>query len=227
MLENRKALQNDRAFFYFYCINPSSNALIFIRYKMSEIFEKPHLSEAEKHPDFQVIVWSSRRNIALSFRHALYSRFLLSFDWGVSQYSAMWKNINVPHTYEEWKVKTLFSVNPKFSLKGIPSFALLWLGQTEPPVRFELITGLRRRSKAITLSIPRAYSLAAFKYPQRAQWSLFIKFGNHSWSTFPETHIQLSNSSLSQFFTAFVRRWGGEKLPPKSLGLLCSWTLIS
>ena len=36
-----------------------------------------------------VIVLSSRRNIALSFRHALYSLFLPSFDWGVSQYFAM------------------------------------------------------------------------------------------------------------------------------------------
>jgi transposase len=33
--------------------------------------------------------WSSRRGIALSRRHALYSLFLLSFDSGVSHYSAM------------------------------------------------------------------------------------------------------------------------------------------
>ena len=33
--------------------------------------------------------WSSRRSIALSGRHALYSLLLLSFDSGVSQYSAM------------------------------------------------------------------------------------------------------------------------------------------
>ena len=48
--------------------------------KTSEFFEKSPHSRAGKHPDFQVTSWSSRRNIALSFRHALYSRFLLSFD---------------------------------------------------------------------------------------------------------------------------------------------------
>jgi hypothetical protein len=41
-------------FFCVYCINPSSNALIFIRYKMPEFFEKSTLSGAGKHPDFQV-----------------------------------------------------------------------------------------------------------------------------------------------------------------------------
>jgi len=40
--------------------------------KMPEFFEKSPLSWAEKHPDFQVTSWSSRRNIALSFRHALW-----------------------------------------------------------------------------------------------------------------------------------------------------------
>jgi len=54
MLENRKALQNGRAFFYVYCINPSSNTLIFIRYKMPEFFEKSPLSGSEKYPNFQV-----------------------------------------------------------------------------------------------------------------------------------------------------------------------------
>ncbi|UCE50524.1 MAG: hypothetical protein JSW47_10245, partial [Phycisphaerales bacterium] len=32
----------------------------------------------------------------------------------------------IPYAYEERKVKTYFPVNPNFSLKGIPSFALLW-----------------------------------------------------------------------------------------------------
>jgi hypothetical protein len=47
---------------------------------MPEFFEKSPLSKAKKHPDFQVTLWSSRRNIALSFRHALYSQDLFSFD---------------------------------------------------------------------------------------------------------------------------------------------------
>ena len=42
-------------------------------------------------------VLSSRRTIALPRRHALYSLFLLSFDSGVSHYSAMGKSINAPH----------------------------------------------------------------------------------------------------------------------------------
>ena len=44
---------------------------------------------AYKTPNFLDSAWSSRRNIALSFRHALCSPFLLSFDWGVSQYSSI------------------------------------------------------------------------------------------------------------------------------------------
>jgi len=45
--------------------------------KISEFFEKSLLSGAKKHFDFQVTSWSSRRK-ALSFRHALCSRFLFS-----------------------------------------------------------------------------------------------------------------------------------------------------
>ena len=40
---------------------------------------------------------SSRCAIVLVLRHSLYSLFLSSFDWRVSQYSAMQKKINVPH----------------------------------------------------------------------------------------------------------------------------------
>ncbi len=48
----------------------SQNTIIFLSCKMPEFFEKSPLSEAEKHPDFQVTLWSSRRK-ALSFRHTL------------------------------------------------------------------------------------------------------------------------------------------------------------
>ncbi len=48
--------------------------------KTPEFFEKSPLSGAGKHSDFQVTSWSSRCNIVLSFRHALCSLFLFSFD---------------------------------------------------------------------------------------------------------------------------------------------------
>ena len=40
---------------------------------------------------------SSRHNIDLPRRHNLYSLLLPSFNWGVSQYSAIQKDINAPH----------------------------------------------------------------------------------------------------------------------------------
>ena len=42
----------------------------------------------EECPYSSTYSWSSRRK-ALSFRHALFSLFLFSFDWRVSQYSAL------------------------------------------------------------------------------------------------------------------------------------------
>ncbi len=39
---------------------------------------------------------SSRCNIALLLRHTLYSQFLPSFDWGVSQYSAI-QGVSITH----------------------------------------------------------------------------------------------------------------------------------
>jgi hypothetical protein len=91
--------------------------------KIPESFEMSPFSGAGKHPNFPVTSWSSRRK-ALLFRHTY-----------------------APHTYEERKVKRIFLVNPTFSLKGIPSFALpLRLGQapmkSEKSKEFSLSTQL-------------------------------------------------------------------------------------
>jgi hypothetical protein len=47
------------------------NSPIYSSCKMPEFFEMSPLSGVGKHSDFQGTAWSSRRNIALSFRHAL------------------------------------------------------------------------------------------------------------------------------------------------------------
>jgi hypothetical protein len=53
----------------------------------------------------------------------LFSLFAACFRGGATIFHPYHSCTPVPLTYEEREVKTFFSVNPTFSLKGIPSFA--------------------------------------------------------------------------------------------------------
>ena len=78
--------------------------------------------------------WSCRCNMVLSFRHTLYSPFLLSFIWGLSQYSNMWNALTKDHQIY-CRVEIIWRFH--LGILCIPSFSPLSIGTCHNILPFE------------------------------------------------------------------------------------------